>query len=97
MQPIVRSPAAWLPLALSGAALALIVGYVAAFGVATVPGADEGTPARLFQLIIAVEALVIAAFVLRWLPVRPREALPILALQALAFVLPIALIAILES
>jgi hypothetical protein len=65
---------------MSLAALALVVGHIAVYGVAR--QADEGTAARLWQLLMAGQFPVIAYFALKWLPRRPRQALLVLALQA---------------
>ena len=65
---------------MSFTAFALVFGYVAAFGV--VRGADEGPGARVFQLLMAAQAPIVAFFAIKWLPRAPRQALPVLALQA---------------
>ena len=44
-----KRPTAFLPLAMSLAALALVLGHTAIYGV--VHEVDEGTPAHLFQLL----------------------------------------------
>ena len=73
-------PSAWIPLAMSIAALALVLGHVALFG--AVREADEGTAAHLWQLLMAGQIPIVAFFVLKWLPQVPRHALLVLALQA---------------
>jgi hypothetical protein len=73
-------PSAWIPLAMSIAALALVLGHVALFG--AVREADEGTAAHLWQLLMAGQIPIVAFFVLKWLPRAPRQALLVLALQA---------------
>lgn len=73
-------PSAWIPLAMSIAALALVLGHVALFG--AVREADEGTAAHLWQLLMAGQIPIVAFFVLKWLPQVPRQALLVLALQA---------------
>ncbi len=45
------------------------------------PEPDEGTAAHLFQIWLVSEALLLAYFTTRWLPQRPKQALPILILQ----------------
>jgi hypothetical protein len=75
-------PSAWLPLAMSLAALALVLGHVAMFGAGR--EADEGTAAHLWQLLMAGQLPIVAFFAIKWLPQTPRQALLILALQALA-------------
>jgi hypothetical protein len=71
-----------LPLAMSLAGLALIFGHVATSGV--VRETDEGTAARLWQLLMAAQLPVMAAFALTWLPRAPTRALLVLAVQVLA-------------
>ena len=92
---LLKSPSAWIPLAMSLAALALIVGYVAIFGI--VQHEDEGTPAHIFQILMVLQLPVIAYFGIKWLPKRPKQSLLLLALQAVAWIVPIATIIWLES
>jgi len=77
-----KRPSAYMPIAMSLVALALVLGYAALFG--TARQADEGTAAHLFQLLIAAQVPVIAFFALRWLPAEPKRALPVLATQFVA-------------
>lgn len=97
LRTLLRQPSAFLPLAMSAAALALLVGYVAVFGVVGRPDGDEGTPARIFQLLMAAQLLVIVFFAATWLPRAPRAALCVLLLQAGAALVPIATVLVLES
>lgn len=77
---MMKQPSAFLPLAMSLAALAVVIGSVAIFGV--VHEADEGAAAHIFQLLISAQAPVVAFFAIRYLPRAPREALYVLAMQA---------------
>ena len=77
-----KQPSALLPIAMSLAALALVLGHAAMFGV--VHEADEGTPAHIFQLLMVAQVPLVAYFALKWLPLVPRQTLGVLALQALA-------------
>lgn len=79
MKTILRQPSAILPITMSLAALALLLGHVAMFGVTH--EADEGTAAHLFQLLMAGQTPFIAFFAMTWLPRTPRQALQVLALQ----------------
>ena len=79
---IVWRPSAVIPLAMSGTALAVVVGHIAVAGIAR--QADEGTAAYLWQLMMAGQVPVVAYFAARWLPRAPRQALVVLALQAAA-------------
>lgn len=85
---ISRQPTAYLPFAMSLAALAILVGRIALFG--TAPDADEGTAAHLFQLLLVAQLPIIGAFALRWIPRAPAAALRVLALQLLAALLALA-------
>lgn len=85
-----KQPSAWLPLAMSFAALALVLGHVAMFG--AVREADEGTATHIFQLLMAAQVPVVAFFAIKWLPRIPRQGLLVLALQvgaALAALAPV--------
>jgi hypothetical protein len=75
-----KQPSALFPLAMSFAALALVLGHAAMFGV--VHEADEGTPAHIFQLLMAAQVPIVAFFAIKWLPRAPGRALLVLALQA---------------
>jgi hypothetical protein len=77
-----KRPSALIPLAMSSAAFALVIGYVAFFGVPH--ETDEGTAAHLWQLLIAGQIPIIAFFAIRWLPRTPGPALLVIVLQAVA-------------
>src|SRR5256885_8256537 len=77
-----KQPSALFPIAMSVAALALVLGHIAIFGAAR--EADEGTAAHLWQLLMAGQVPVIVYFALKWLPRAPGQALRVLALQAVA-------------
>lgn len=75
-----KQPSAFLPIAMSVAALAVVLVHIAIFGV--VREADEGTAAHLWQLLMAGQVPAVAYFSLKWLPRAPGQALCVLALQA---------------
>jgi len=79
---LIKRLSAFLPIAMSLAALTLVLGHVAIFGV--VHEADEGTTAHLWQLLMAGQVPVIAFFALKWLPRAPGNALRVLLLQFVA-------------
>ena len=58
--PPMKQPSAFLPLAMSLAALAMVLGHAAVFGI--VNEADEGTAAHIFQLLMAAQIPVVAFF-----------------------------------
>ena len=87
---MLKRPSAFLPVAMSTAALAIVLGYAAMFGVAR--QADEGAAAHLWQLLMAAQLPVVLFFAVRWLPAAPRQALTVLAVQiaaALAAMFPV--------
>jgi hypothetical protein len=90
---MIRTPSAWVPMVLSLAALALIVGFVARFGV--VHAEDEGTAARVFQLLMVGIGLGITYFAIRWVPVAPKPASAIVAVQVLLAAVPVVTIILL--
>ena len=79
---MLAKPAAWVPIGMSLAALLLVVGYVALFGVQE-PQADEGIAARIFQLLLVGQIPIVAYFAFRWVPHYPKQALQVLAFQLL--------------
>ena len=87
---LLKQPSAWIPLALSLAALALLLGYLAMFGI--VHHEDEGAPAHFFQILMAVQLPIIAYFAIKWLPKRTIQSILILALQAVAWIIPIVVV-----
>jgi len=87
---IMKKPSAFLPVAMSFAALATVLGHVAMFG--AVREADEGTAAHIWQILMAAQVPIVTFFAIKWLPRAPRQALHILALQvgaALAALAPV--------
>jgi len=77
---MLNKPSGFLPVAMSLSALAMVVGHLVQYGPA--PQADEGTAAHLWQLLIAAQLPIVAFFAIKWLPLNPRQALAVLALQA---------------
>ena len=83
---IVRKPSAFVPLAMSLTALALVGGaYI--FSLASGKGGlvrepDEGLIAHLWQLLMAGQLPVLAFFAIKWLPRAPKQTLCVLVLQA---------------
>ena len=92
---MIKSPGAWIPIAMSLLALTMILGYVAIFGIAQ--NEDESTLARIFQLIMLVQLPIAGYFAIQWLPRRPMQTLVILTLQAIAWIIPIATVIWFES
>jgi hypothetical protein len=85
-----RQPTAFIPIAMSIAALVTVLFHVAMFGIAREN--DEGAAAHTWQLLMAGQATVIAFYAVKWLPRAPRTALQVLAVQvgaALAALAPV--------
>jgi hypothetical protein len=83
-----KQPSAWLPIAMSLVALAVVLGHIAMSGAARQP--DEGAAAHIWQLLMAMQVPVVAHFVVKWLRRTPKQALCVLVLQAAAAVAAIA-------
>ena len=75
----IKHPSAWLPIAMSFAALIVLFVHVALYGF--VHEADEGTAAHTFQLLMVGQVPIVAFFVVTCVPRMPRQALQVLALQ----------------
>jgi len=88
IKAVASHPSAFLPIALSSAALAVVIVHIVLSG--TARQADEGTAAHIWQVLMAVQAPIVGFFAIRWLPHDPRSALPVLALQVLTAVAALA-------
>ena len=73
---------AWVPIAMSLAALAVVVIHVATAGAAR--EADEGAAAHLWQLLMGGQLPVIAYYAIAHVPRAPRQGIGVLAAQAAA-------------
>ena len=86
----IKQPLALIPIAMSLAAIAVLLLHISRFGIAPEP--DEGTSAHIWQLLMAGQLPVIALFLAMWLPRAPRQTLVMLAVQlgfALAALAPV--------
>ena len=93
LSTIIRQPSAFLPVAMSLAALATLLVALAIGG--AVRETDEGTAAHIWQLLMGGQLPIVAFFAIKWLPQAPRQALCVLALQvgvALAALAPVYLL-----
>jgi len=79
---MLKKPSAFLPVIMSLVVVAVEWYSFARFGI--VHEADEGTAAHIFQILMAAQIPIILFFAVRWLPRSPRQALEVLALQAVA-------------
>ena len=89
--PLLKKPSAYLPLLMSLAAFAIVLVRVSVFG--ATKEADEGGAAHVFQLLVAGQVLVAGYFAMRWLPTAPRQAMWVLAIQAIALLVACAPVA----
>jgi hypothetical protein len=85
---MIKRPSAFLPVAMSLAALAVVLFHVAIFGAAR--EADEGAAAHLWQLLMVAQLPLLLFFAIRWLPRSPKQAMQVMALQAGAAVAALA-------
>ena len=90
---MLKRPSAFLPVAMSLGALAVVLAFLALHGPAPQP--DEGTAAHLWQLLMAGQIPIVFFFAIKWIPRSRRQAVPILACQigaALAAMAPVFLL-----
>ena len=84
MTKITNKLSAWLPIAMSGAAIVvLIVAFITTHGV-IVRQPDEGTAAHLWQLLMGGQLPIIAYFIVRWSWQNTKQGLIVILLQLLA-------------
>ena len=77
-----RNASAAIPLGMSAGAFITVLVHIISIGAN--PAADEGTTAKLFQILLAGQAPFVAFFALKWLPRMPSEAMLVIAAQAAA-------------
>lgn len=73
---------------MSLAALTLVLVHVALYGAQQ--ETDEGTPAHLFQLLMAAQLPIMGAFAAKSLPRAPRRAFAVLGIQLIAAIVAFA-------
>jgi hypothetical protein len=82
---LARQPSAFLPMAMSLTALAVLLGALANGLIQHHPlvrEPDEGAIAHIWQLLMGGQMPVLAFFAIKWLPRAPRQTLCVLLLQA---------------
>ena len=87
---LARNPTAFLPLAMSLAAIALVAGVVATNGVPR--ESDEGTAAHIWQLLMAGQVPLLAIFAFKWLPRERSAAFAVLVMNLTAAFAAVALV-----
>jgi hypothetical protein len=88
VRSLLTHPSAFVPIAMSLAALSVVIVHVVMFGAAREP--DEGAAAHIWQLLMVAQIPVIVFFASKWLRLAPREAWVILALQLAAAAVAVA-------
>jgi hypothetical protein len=89
----IRQPSAFIPIAMSIAALLTVLYHLAMFGIAR--ETDEGAAAHIWQLLMAGQLPFVAFYAVKWLARAPKTALQVLAVQigaALAALAPVYLL-----
>ena len=79
---LMRKPSGFVPMAMSLAALGIVLGHAAIYGI--VHEADEGAAAHIFQILMVAQVPVVAYFAIKWLPRATGQAMRVLALQVFA-------------
>ena len=91
---VITRPTALVPIVMSVAALVVLF-LALAFGFGTSNNGDEGTAARLWQLLMLGQMPIVAVFAISWVPRVPRLAIAVMAVQlaaALSSALPVFLL-----
>jgi hypothetical protein len=70
---------AWVPIAMSLAALAIVLFHIAMFG--TARQSDEGAEAHMWQLLMAGQVPILIVYAVKWLSRGPKAALQVIGLQ----------------
>jgi membrane protein insertase Oxa1/YidC/SpoIIIJ len=78
---MLKKTSAFLPMAMSLAALLTVIVFLAIFGV--VHETDEGAAAHIWQLLMGLQVPIVIFFAIKWVPRAPRQAFYVLALQAI--------------
>jgi hypothetical protein len=80
---ILRKPSAFLPLAMSVVALAIVLVAIVIGLIQHSPrDTDEGAVAHLWQLLMTVQMPIVLYFAIKWLRRAPGQTLRVLAMQA---------------
>ena len=83
MNALIKKPSAWLPVVLSLGVLGIMLISFAMFGI-PVREKDEGAGAHLFQIWLVLEVAMMAFFAMKWLVLKPKQTLLVLAIQIAA-------------
>lgn len=79
MQKLLKSLSAWLPIAMSIAALLWLVGFIVLR--IPQPQGDEGIGAHVFQLLMLGQVPIVLFFLSKWFSKKPTETIKVFLLQ----------------
>jgi hypothetical protein len=79
---LLKKPSAFLPIAMSLAALTIVLVHIALVG--TAPERDEGAAAHMWQLLMVGQVPIMGRFTSKWMVQNVRASWVVLALQAAA-------------
>jgi hypothetical protein len=83
---MIRRPSAFIPLAMSLSALALLLVAIVVGLIQHSPReTDEGSVAHIWQLLMTVQMPIVAFFLIKWVRRAPGQAIRVLALQIAAW------------
>ena len=91
MLQVLKHPNAWVPFVLTAGIVGVIFLYLTGI-LPPDPAGDEGTGAHLFQLWLVLEFFAVIFFTIKWIPLKPKEALEILGLQILFAFVPLSIV-----
>lgn len=83
-----KLPSAWIPLAMSSLAVAVVIAHIGMYGVAR--EADEGAATHVWQALMILQIPIVAYFAYRWLPGHLKQGLQVLMLQVCAAIAALA-------
>lgn len=90
---VTRQLSAFVPIAMSLTALAVLLCHIGLYGAAR--EADEGAAAHIWQMLMVGQIPILAFFAIKWLPRAPKPSLCVLVVQAgaaLASIAPVFLL-----
>jgi hypothetical protein len=76
---LIRRPSAFVPIAMSFAAFAVVACYILIYGAAR--QTDEGAAAHIWQALVCAQLPLVAFFGIKWLPRSRQAALRVLTFQ----------------
>jgi len=77
-----KNPSAFLPILMSLAALVLVLSDIAIYGVRH--RTDEGTAPHIWQILMISQGFIAVFFAIKYLPLKPKQTLLIMATQIIA-------------